>query len=265
MTPEPRKHLFHEDTFKIYSSITEASNELERRRNDKELMKKISEFFSALPLDDLSYPRAFLSRPIGTPNFELRSFLVQSEMIDLDPVVLEYPGKLVAKNDDKYHDCILHFRDGFDKDHNHRISKVKAVDISKFEGKPMASAKTSFDGSIMEMHHKLLFAEFPKLKGSVVDFTGWFNDSREATDSYYFHYLSLFVCHGILFDNFFFNDDEENKFIIAKFMPSFERVVKHFGVRPLIVPLLPLDHERSNHWLYYPASVKEDLRAFYGV
>lgn len=257
--------FFHEATSKVYTPISLAHAELMRRRKDKVLMKKVADFIGTFPIADTSYPRAFLSRPVTTPNFEMRTFLTQAEMIGLDPVSLEYPGKLVAKNADKYHACNMYFRKPGSKLHSHQVSKIKVADISKFEGKPMATTPTIFNETLPDFHRRLFLAEFPLLKDSIIDYTVWFNKNRHATEHYYLYHLALFICNGILFDNFFFNDIAERDFIIQKILPSFDKVTEMFGVQPLIVPILPLDSERSHEWLYYPETTRESIRLLYGV
>jgi hypothetical protein len=236
-----------------------------RRREDPVLMKKITDFIGSFPMADVSYPRAFISRPVTTPNFEMHTFLMQAEMIGLDPVSIEYPGKLVARNADKYHACMMYFRKGNKRLHSHQVDKMKVADISKYEGKNMSTTPTIFDEMLPDFHRKLFLKEFPTLADSIVDYTEWFNKGRKSTEHYYLYHLALFLCHGILFDNFFFTDEVERDFIIEKILPSFEKITEMFGVRPLIVPILPLDSERSHEWLYYPDRTREHIRQIYSV
>lgn len=260
-------HFFHKSTDEIYTPIREAMIELSRRRNDPILQEKIKEFFgknSFHPLAD--NPKAVLSRPVATPNFELSNFILQAEMVGLDPLIVEYPGKLTAKNKDKYHLCMMYTRNGRSKNGIHIVKKTKIVDISVHEGDEIKDTKTiSHGASLIDFHHKLLNHEYPHLMDSVVDFTEWFSSTRNTPDSYYLYYLSLFITNGILFENFFFNDAEEDKFIYEKLMPSFKKVEELFGCKPLIVPLLPLENERSHSWLYYPESIEKTARDLIGV
>jgi hypothetical protein len=56
----------------IYTQLPIIKEEIERRWNDKELRKKVADFFGPNMLEVMaSKPRAVLSRSIGTPNTEL--------------------------------------------------------------------------------------------------------------------------------------------------------------------------------------------------
>lgn len=249
----------------IYTPLTQAYKELQERRQNKELCASIKKFFGDKLPSFTDKPHAFISRPIATPNFELRNFIDHTKTIGLDPIILEYPGKLVAKNPDKYHLCMMYFHNNFPQQVIPTFSKMKIADISAYEGKLLGSVETNNQINIQEFHHAILLDEFPSLKDSLFDFNEWFNQTRNLTDYYYLYYLMLFLCNGILFDNFFFNDTEESKFIAHKFLPSFERVKELFGIKPLIVPLLPLEDERSHKWLYYPGSVRETIKKIYNI
>ena len=48
-------------------------------------------------------------------------------------------------------------------------------------------------------------------------------------------------------------DLEQEKNVI---LPSLEWVINEVGVKPLIVPIDPIDTENDNYWYYYSSSAK---------
>lgn len=256
-------HLFHKEVLNIYSTISEAKSEIRRRRNDVNLVERINAMIGLFPIDGMQ-DKAYscLSRPVITPNYELKTFLSHSEILDLPRLFLEYPGRMVSRNDEKYHAMIMYYFNGTGRNHGHKVSKIKIADISKFEGKPLNDVKTLWNEPLLDFHHDLLYRAHPEIDPkSILDFTSWFNGARSCpVELYYYKYLLLFICNGILFDNFLFGHGEENPFIESKFLPSFKKVLSDTGLKPLIVPLLPLSNERLGHWLYYPENLKDFVK-----
>ena len=101
--------------------------------------------------------------------------------------------------------------------------------------------------SLPEFHHALLCRAFPGFERHLRDYSRWFCAVRQNENSY-LHYLALFVCDGILFENFIATDPEERRFACERMLPSFAKALETFGVKPLIVPLLPPDTEDDEYW-----------------
>ncbi len=242
------------------SSFVGISREIDERRKNKRLMKKVEEFFgSNMPIFFGNKPRAVLSRSIATPNMEFDRFLVLSGKLGLNQLILEYPDKFVAKNLNKYHLCKLFFFGKTRKKSSILVDTFKIINFNKMEGKNFSDIKTTWRESITDVHHRFLFSAFPKLTDKVVDFSKWFNHTKTQSEYYYLFFLSLFICHGVLFENFLPNDREESDFIDKKFLPSFKEAERIFGVKPLIYQLLPKNHEDDIYWYSYPDSIKQDL------
>ncbi len=245
----------------MYSSFDEILSEMKARREDKVLRQKVTDFLGShgFPFE-IGKMHSFFSRSIITPNFELAYFMDLSRDLSLDPILLEYPDKFVAMNPAKYCLTRFHFHKGVS-----RLALESGVwvgDIAAMEGKRMHELTTSTGESLMDFHHRLLYKSYPELQGKVVDFYKWFNGSRGQGDSYYLCYLALFICDGVLFENFLHDDKEETAFVMEKILPSFNRACEVFGVRPLIFPLLPIEFERQKDWLAYPLSVKDEIRIY---
>ncbi|MEK6673092.1 MAG: hypothetical protein AABY42_06395 [Nitrospirota bacterium] len=75
---------------------------------------------------------------------------------------------------------------------------------------------------------------------------------------YYKYFLSLFICHGILFENFITNEEEE-RFSKSVVFPAFRQVVADFGLKPLIVPLVPHSQASDIYWRCYPAALEGEV------
>jgi len=244
----------------IYTNFSDLKKEIEKRQNDKELKKKVEDFFGSKMLYVLlEKPQAVLSRSIGTPNLELKYFIDLTKEIGLEPLILEYNDKFVAKNKDKYHLCRLFFSRVSKNKKSAPMDTVRIVDFNKNEGRCFNDIKTLWGENIADFHHKILLEELPELENKIFDFSDWFNETRKLTDFYYLYYLSLFVCHGVLFENFLIGDKQEQNFIEKKFLPSFKEVERIFGVKPLIYPLLPFENEKNSSWLSYPESLRKKV------
>lgn len=241
----------------VYTPLTTALKELEKRRTNKALRKKVATFLKDFPAEFFSEePKVVLVRSIITPNRELFHFLKKIRPTGLTPLLLEYNSKFVAKNPEKYHLCRPHYH--VDDTEQYRTEKI--VNFNTNEGKNMYRIPTTKGVSLYKYHHKLLQNTFPNLcTDNVFEFTKWFNSTRVLDETYYFYYLSIFLVQGILFENFLVQDKEEREFFITKGYPAFKKVCKEFGVKPLIVRLLPKASESDPQWLHYDGDIKKLL------
>lgn len=246
----------------FYTPLAEAKKEIQRRWDDNKLRKKINSFLKSDILDHFgNEPRAVFCRYVLSPNFEFKYFLSIAKMAKLKPLALQYSGdKLVAKNTPKYHLCKLFFYDGDGKKGGDKIDTLRTVNLNKWEGKKLCDVQTLNNESLVVFHNNLLKKTISGKKYEIFDFSDWFNKKKKLLKRfYYLHYLALFVCNGILFENFLTNK-EEIQFTKNKVIPSFNEIQKKFGVKPLIFPLNPFKSEESSSWYYYPDKVKEIIK-----
>jgi len=253
-----RKNEARKILLDFYTPISQIKKELEIRRNNPDLIKKVSEFIydkSILHLFKDSL-RAVISRPVATPNVELDYFIDIANHLEMKPLVLEYPDKFVSRNTDKYHLCKMFFN--FIKGSRSITRKtVNIVNFNNCEGKYMKDINTIFGNKILDFHHDILFKAHPGFKKNIFDFTDWFKNSRKINKHYYTQYLALFLVHGVLFENFFIDDEDEMKFLEEKFVPSAREIERIFGIKPLIFPIIPFEYERDLHWLSYSEDVEK--------
>lgn len=242
----------------VYTPLSEAKEEIWRRWNDKELRKKVEDFLGGdIPEIFKNGPSAVLVRDIITPNNEFNFFMDIAPCIDLPIVLLEYTkSKFVAKNANKYHLCLPHYYCGIGKKGGTKIRKEKIIDFNITEGKKLNSIKTFQKQSLIEYHHDLLFKKYSELKQeNIFDLFDWFNDHRNINGYCYLHYLALFICFGVLFENFILGNGEKD-FTEKNILPSFHKLVEIFGVKPLIVPVTPIEYENNLFWWYYKDGVE---------
>lgn len=246
----------------FYTPLSVAKEEIKKRWHDQNLKSRVESFLGDLLLDQFkNKPRAVFSRSITTPNFELERFLKLLDIIKLEPLFLEYPSKFVAKNFEKYYLCRLKFKSKENSKNNNCALKI--VNFNKTEGHPLNQIKTNHDKNLVDFHHHLLNLKYPQLAKEIFDFTDWFDSTRYKTKFYYLYFLALFVCHGVLFDNFLWDDRQEAKFVSSKILPSFNRIKELFGVTPLIVPLLPLESEKNEEWHWYDGEYYDEFSKEY--
>ena len=106
-----------EELNKIYTPLSVAKKEIQRRWKDKKLRKKVEDFLGRDVPDELKKdPKAVLVRHIASPNNEFIRFLNLSELIGLKPKCMEYQhDKFRAENQDKYYLGKLFFFNGIGK------------------------------------------------------------------------------------------------------------------------------------------------------
>lgn len=242
----------------IYTPLSEAKEEIWRRWNDPVLRKKVEDFLGGdIPEIFKKGPSAVLVRDIMTPNNEFRFFMDIAAEIELPVTLLEYTkSKFVAKNINKYHLCLPHYYCGIGKNGGTKIRKEKIIDFNTMEGKTLDTIETLEGKKLIDHHRLLLFKKYPELKEEdMFDLFDWFSRHRDVEGYWYLHYLALFICFGVLFENFILANGEK-EFTEQKILPSFHKLVEIFGVKPLIVPVTPMEYENNLFWWYYKDGVE---------
>ena len=229
----------------FYTHLSNALAELKQRHKNKELIAQVKKNMgTAYPSWLPDEPCLFFCRNVVTPNKETLYFLDLAKDAGLPVIFLEYHDKFVAINKTKYHLGYIHSG----------TSKKKIIDF-KDEGKKIDTIKTLKGNKLVDFHHELSQKFITNFNSyTTIDITKWFNDTRNI-QAYYFNYFSLFIAHGILFENFLVGDKQEGKFLQEKFFPSIAKIKEVYGVKPLIYPLLPQEFERQESWLFYPKEV----------
>jgi hypothetical protein len=223
----------------LYTPRDEALAQLRERREDEKLRAAVEEFHRPCPPTFLRRePGAFLFRNIVTPNREFARFVATVNQTDLSPMGLEFTDdRFRASNPEKHRRCRPSFEIVPD-----RFRGLHLMDGSPLEGRKLGELKLKNGTALPQFHRALMRHTFPEFVRHQVDISRWFSEARRDK-FYYLHYLALFIRDGILFENFLAADPEELRFAREHVIPSFTRAVELFSVRPLIVPLVPLDKE----------------------
>jgi hypothetical protein len=239
---------------KIYLTPSQASEEIFRRRNNPELLQKVRDYLKdELPACFQVAPKAILARVLASPNFEFFEFQKLARMANLEGWCLEYThDKFRAENFDKYYLGKLCFNHGIGKKGGEKISTFKTIDFNQAEGKNIHTVTTLWDEGFVDFHHRILSMSTLK-HANFEDASEWIIKKGKKSKVFYPYYLSLFICHGVLFENFLL---EDKPLIEEMFMPALKIVYEKFGFYPLIVPLSPIEREYDLYWKQYPAEVE---------
>ena len=242
---------------RLYSPMQFANEEIWRRWNNKVLREKVSHFLGDVPVLMKDRPRAILSRGVLTPNFETRRFVDVAKLSGLDPVCAEfYDDKFTSQNKDKIHLAKLIFFHKLDKNLRPIFGKRTIIDFKINENKSFKNVSTIDGHSFIDFHHDLYKKEYKEIL-DCFDISIYKRNGENAKEVYE-KIFSLCIANGILFENFIAKDKEREKtFTVDVVMPAFKAVTKRFGCRPIVVPLLPLEDEEKDIWMWYPGRLEK--------
>ena len=243
----------------VYTSLSDAIIILENRQKDKELVAKIEELLKGNipePLKKLD-KYGVQSRQLATPNHDTHWFLELTKDRGLRPVFLEYyEDKLTSNNSAKYSLGVLPLHKKINKLGDFIEEKFSIVNFSKDDGKKIKDILTFSGKPLIDFHHNL-FEFFGSKEDSYhfYDNSKWFKENGGNATDYYTNFLLLFVCNGIFFENYLLSE-EEGEFTKNVFLPAFEKVINLTGVKPIIVPIPPMDNQNDSHWFAYDYKIK---------
>ena len=238
----------------IYTPPMEAILELKRRWADKNI--KITT--PILPIFKNGF-KAVLHRQLITPNYEVLRFMNIVDCFEFEPILFEYSfDKFVTENEWKYHLGHMCFNFGHGKKGGVKIDRINIIEFNEANGKKISDVKTIWNQKLTDFHHELFNCRFPQFKNSIFDESKWYLDNGGNAKSYYKPFLSFFIKHGILFENFLL-DSKELSFSREVFLPAFLQVEEETGLKPLIVALEPTDIEVDLFWMCHPPEIKEHV------
>lgn len=241
----------------IYTPLSEARKEILRRWNNKELRKKVEKYLGGeMPGPFKKEPRAVLSRSIITPNRELFYFLDLTKNTKLKPIGLEgVEDKFCTKNYDKVSLGKLTFYEDRRGSRAKRMEDgknvVRIINMTASDGKKFGDIKTLWGEDLVSFHHRMLGSYGAEIE--TFDDFKWFakRNKKKNPYQYYENFIAFFICHGILFENFHAKGKEES-FTSSIIMENFRKISDIFQLRPLIVPLVPIeDEECLDYWNGY--------------
>jgi hypothetical protein len=245
----------------VCTRLDTALKELEVRRQDQQLEKRIF----ALLHDDIpeplqKAPKAVMFRQITVANYENRRFLNLVDASDaIEPLFWEYWDDKYTPNELKRPWGKLHFYHGKGKNGGDKIEHLNIIDFNLSNGKKIQEVRTLWGERLLDFHHALLKENLKVLNPSIFyDASKWFSRQGARAKNYYESFLTLFVRHGILFEDFML-EGKESEFIHDVFVPAFLSAWQKTGHKPLIVNLAAPRIEGQQFWYFHPASDKTFL------
>lgn len=202
-----------------------------------------------------------MARQLATPNHENRRFLLLAKEHGLHPVFLEYfDDKFTSNNKYKHSLGQLHIQNKISKKGHECIEKINVINFNEANGKKLKEVETLWGESLIKFHKKLFNAY--GLKGfSFFEETDWYEKNNEKPIEFYTNFFLLVTCFGILFENFLSSkDDAESNFTKEIVLPALEKAISLTGLKPLIVPIEPLDLEANYFWYHHLPVVKKYIK-----
>ena len=244
----------------VYTHLSEALRLLDERRRDPVLVAKVEKLLNGdIPLIMRERKCGVFGRQIATPNNESRRFISIAKDNDLFPVFFEYyEDKFSSRNEFKHSLGQLHILQKVGKKNESVVERITIMDFNKHGSKKLGEVKTLWDEPLVEFHRKLFIAHDYDMQGlNFFEASDWYRNNGEKPANFYINLFMLFICNGILFENFLTSKNLEGDFTEKIVLPAMEKVLNLIGVKPLIVPLEPLDLETENFWYHHTPKVKE--------
>jgi len=241
----------------MYVTLEWAKEELKQRGNDLELRRKVREFVGDIPDFLRNGPRAVLARHIATPNIEFFRLASTAKTLGLRPACSGYVGdRFTTKNPDKLLLGRMTFFHGADTQGKDGNTNQTIFRFNQYDGKPFVKIKTLWGEGFVTYHHRLLSEKIPEFE--IGDITEWIRRLGGDPRVFYPRLLALFICYGILFENFHL-EGREKTFTHEVILPALARVREFFGISPLIVPSVPVERERESFWAWYPGFLEKEV------
>ncbi len=246
----------------IYTPLQEAVEQIEKRDKDSDLQEYVENSLSNTGIPEVMRNKKsiVLFRHIATSNYEINRFAMCADILEaFQPLILEYTeDKFNDRNEGKYFLGKLRFHKGVNKMGEPIYEHSNIINFNESNNKPISSILTHWGQPLVEFHHELFAKNFPQLKNSPHDLSGWLHAVGPSAREYYKAFFTLFVRDGILFENFLM-DGKEHSFTREIILPAFIEIWSQIGVKPLIVTLEPTHMEGDQFWFSHPHFMKEHV------
>ncbi len=200
--------------------------------------------------------KAVLYVSVITPNQVVKEFVSKANSLGMEILILEqHKDKFSSQNVYKKFLGNMSFFLHVGRNGGKKYKRKKIIDFNISDGKPIPSVTTRWGEPLIDFHHRLFFSAFQNIgRQNTFDLSAWLAQNGTVPKEYYKSLLSLFVRHGVLFENYYLNE-QENFFTKEVFLPAFMEVYRRTSHKPLIVSLEPTDAEGDQFW--YSHSVDE--------
>jgi len=242
----------------MYIELEEARRAVQKRWRDLEIRRKVREYVGEIPDFLRNGPRAVLARQMASPNFEFFRFAAAAERVCLKAVCPEYTqDKFSTRNPDKRQLGKMTFLHGRGRKGGIKSTTHRIIDFNLCDGKQLADIQTLWGEYFTDFHHRLLAAHVSGVE--IIENSPWLKKVGGEPALFWPRLMALFVCHGILFDNFHATGHEE-AFTRDIIRPAFRETEARFGLKPLVVSLVPVAREQDAHWSWYPDCFEREVQ-----
>jgi len=238
----------------FHCTIQEAESEIRNRRKNSALLRDVEQHLGGrVPRFLNDGPKALYFPSIASPNTWMHHVNEAVGKMGLNLICIEYTDdRFCSNNQTKLHLGYFRFFNGLGRNGGVKTSRMPIMDVNAAGGRRFKEIRTLWGEELVCFHHRLLATVFPDIE--VRDMSEWV-ESWGGIDAFYEAYMSLCLCHCVLFETFR-TDGNDRDFTERVFMPAFKRVTERFGLKPLIVPLEPIEGPIDLYWYSYPESVK---------
>lgn len=241
----------------IYFSLDDARAELKRRRADVDLRKMVEdELGGRFVRQFLDRPRGVLARQLSSPDNSVILFYYFARYVGTDPLLLGYYDDIyLSINEEKraLGQIKMMLDDG-------RRMQANLMVLHRWNGRKLSDIPLRTGDSLVRFHSDLFSHAGYRIEA--VDNSKWFQSYGGPRD-YYYHYLLHFLAHGVWFENIepYYEDGSPANFILDVTYPAIEKIEARYGLKPIIVQLLPLSQTEDEDFYYwsYPPAINEYL------
>lgn len=249
----------------FYFSPKDAAGKLEMRQSSG-MREKIEKWWKSKgwPVPNIPVGKfGILGRQIATARYEDLLFSEMAKAVGLKPLWIEYTEDKFSLHS-SYKRSLVHMShcSGKGRSGGWQIRKEKLGCVHSCNGLPLTDIQTKH-GSLIDYHRSLWKKFIPE--ASRMDMSDVYKEFGGAR-YYYGAYLSLFIAHGVLFEDYHGGESGKalDSFTGAIFQPAWEMLVNELKMRPLITPLpwwdgmqfYPADHGWLEHGVFDEQSVK---------
>lgn len=238
----------------MYVSREEAKLEIRRRRSNPALRRRVEDYVGSIPAFLRHGPQAVLARQVATPNFELLRFALAARSLGLKPHCAEYTSDLFwTGNPDKLSLGKMTIYHGSGRNGGERTACRKVIRLEQSNKRPFCRIETLWGENFVRFHHRLTGEILPEVEFS--DCSEWLDEIGGTPAEFWPKHLALYLCHGVLFDNFQ-SEGQERAFTRDIIRPALGALEERFGLKPLVVALAPLEREMEAFWSWYPGEIE---------
>lgn len=241
----------------LYLSLDEARKQVEQRWNNEKIKEQIesvlNEKYKLINVFTGDKPRAVIWRSMLSPDNGFELFYQSSNYLGCKVSPLEFlDDKFVTINEEKK--ALSQIRLNFEGKNKY----IELTEYNKEEGKKLRDVSLKNGEKLCDFHSRLFKENYNNL--IITDISDWCKNIGSAKD-YYYYYLLHFVCHGVLFESFSFEEGREESFTKDIIIPAIEKIEKNFGLKPLIVRLYPENQSEGEdfYWFSYPKQINDSI------